>query len=105
DLEPALLEARQDLSSELSLESVGLDEDERRLNGQSRMSLLSASPLPERARGLEPLRLAELRRRRLDRRLAEGADLPERLHSRLAVHAGLLELRRADRAHQEVPLA
>src|SRR5579862_5342672 len=39
-------------------------------------------------------------RRRLDRRLAERAHLPERLERRLAARARLLQLRRADRAHE-----
>src|SRR5438094_4905149 len=63
-----------------------------------RTSLLGASPPP---RGSH-LERRELHRRGLDGRLAERAHLPERLQRRLAVGARLLELRRADRADEEV---
>src|SRR5262249_47389883 len=63
-----------------------------------RGSLLRAPPPSWRPR----LECRELDRGRLDGRLAVGADLPERLERRLAVHARLLQLRRADRAHEEV---
>src|SRR5207248_8940917 len=102
DLEPAALEAGEDLAGELPLHGVGLDQYERALRGQGRRSLLGAAPLPPRPRGLEPLRPAELRRgRRFDRGLAVRAHLPQRLERRLAVDASLLELRRADRADEE----
>src|SRR6266480_2792020 len=99
--EPALLETLEDLASELAPDSVRLDQNECRLRSQSRRSLLSASSLSAWPRRLEPLGLAELRRRRLDRRFAERTNLPERLQGRLAVHAGLLQLRRAHRADEE----
>src|SRR5262249_21266127 len=63
-----------------------------------RGSLLRAPPPSGRPR----LECRELDRGRLDGRLAVGADLPEGLERRLAVHARLLQLRRADRTHEEV---
>src|SRR2546430_15304322 len=63
-----------------------------------RTSLLGATPSPGRAN----LEGRELDRDRLDRRLAVRADLPEGLERRLAVGAGLLQLRRADRTDEEL---
>src|SRR5207249_3779622 len=63
-----------------------------------RTSLLGASP----PSGRSHLEGRELHRRRLDRRLAVRTHLPERLQRSLAIGAGLLELRRADRADEEL---
>src|SRR4029450_13120897 len=67
----------------------GLTSTSVRSTAIERETLLTG-PFPPRSRR-EPDR-----RRRLDRRFAVGTDLPERLERRLAVHAGLTELRGAD---------
>src|SRR5437867_11837046 len=63
-----------------------------------RTSLLGATPSSGRAN----LEGRELDRDRLDRCLAVRTDLPERLERRLAVRAGLLQLRRADRTDEKL---
>src|SRR4029450_13211050 len=76
----------------------GLIRISERSTAIERGSLLRAPPASGRSR----LERGELYGRRLDRRLAVRAHLPECLERSLAVGARLLELRRADRADEEV---
>src|SRR6476619_1726326 len=96
--EAAAVDAREDLAGELSLDGVGLDQDERALDRHGRTSLLGATPASWRSH----FEGREVDRRRLDRCLAVGAHLPERLERGLAVDAGLLQLRRADGTDEEL---
>src|SRR6185437_16579529 len=83
NLQAAVLEAGQDLAGELPPDRIRLDQNESLLGCQSGSSLLSVPTFSARP-GLEPLRSPQLRRRRrLDRRLAEGTHLPEGLERRL----------------------
>src|SRR5690349_7575747 len=76
----------------------GLIRISERSTAIERGSLLRAAPASLRSR----LERGELDGGGLHGRLAVRADLPERLERRLAVDAGLLQLRRADRADEEV---
>src|SRR4051812_1088840 len=67
----------------------------RRAQFPTSAGALARPPTPRRLEG------RHRNRGRLDRRLAERADLPQRLERLLAVAARLLELRRADRADEE----
>src|SRR5439155_10054678 len=95
-LEAALLEAAQDLAGQPAPHGIGLDQDESALSRHRRRTLLGPGFAPG---GLERRKVD--RRRRLDRRLAVGADLPQRLERLFAVDAGLAQTRRADRADEE----
>src|SRR5262249_7828313 len=124
--EAAPLDPRQDLAGEPARHRIGLHQNQRPFDRHSdahadrlleedmslalvprtrsvldrheRPSLLGAPSTSRRAR----LERRELDRGRLDRGLAVRADLPQRLERRLAVHARLLELGRANRADEEV---
>src|SRR5262245_28878109 len=76
----------------------GLIRINERSTAIERGSLLRAPPTSRRSR----LERGELHRGRLDGRFAIRTHLPERLERRLAAHARLLQLRRADGTNEEV---
>src|SRR5207248_670993 len=96
----APLEAREDLAGEAAFDRVGLREDERAFDGHRRETLarlLRGARRTRRALGTEGDGLA-------DARLAVRAYLPRRLERARALRARLAQLRRADRADEEVDL-
>ena len=90
-LEPATLEARDDLACQPALHAVGLDEDECGLAGHAAGESISLGRPARRRR-----EILERRQGRRDVRRAVRADLPERLERLSARRARRLQPRRTD---------
>src|SRR5262249_28323399 len=96
--EAAPLETGDDLAGQRTANRVRLRQDQRLFDRHPGASLLrprTTHPPPPR------LEARQVEAGRLDGRLAERADLPQRLERRVALHARLLEPCRADGANEE----